>query len=198
MIATIEHPLGNIQIDLSQPIDLAVPMHRKGPRAWYADAMWIRPVINRYFTGSVALGGKVNFNDIYFNPHAHGTHTETVGHITRDLVSIENALLKYWWLAKLISITPELLEVDSERMKKGDRVIMLKQLKQAIGDERPEALLIRTPTPTSFTCNRRLRAGWQKLASNICSWICLPLIERRTTENFWRTTHFGIIPRTPG
>jgi arylformamidase len=144
MIATIEHPLGNLQIDLSQPIDLAVPMHRKGPRAWYADAMWIRPVINRYFTGSVALGGKVNFNDIYFNPHAHGTHTETVGHITRDLVSIENALLKYWWLAKLISITPELLEVDSERMKKGDRVIMLKQLKQAIGDERPEALLIRT------------------------------------------------------
>ena len=144
MIATIQHLQGSYRIDLSRPIDLAIPMHRNGPRAWYAEPMSIRPVINRYFTGSVALGGKVNFNDVYFNPHAHGTHTETVGHISRELYSIENALSQYWWLAKLISLTPKCLEADRDEMKQGDHVIMLDQLKQAIGDQSPEALVIRT------------------------------------------------------
>lgn len=144
MIATIEHPRGPLRVDLSRPIELSIAMHRNGPRAWYAEPMSIRPVINRFFTGSVSLGGKVNFNDVYFNPHAHGTHTETVGHITRELVSIENALAQYWWLAKLVSITPELLDSDFGEMKQGDRVITLNQLQQAVGNDVPEALVLRT------------------------------------------------------
>jgi arylformamidase len=144
MIATIQHPQGTFRVDLSHPIDLSVAMHRNGPRAWYAEPMSIRPVINRYFTGSVALGGKVNFNDIYFNPHAHGTHTETIGHIARDLFSIENALSQYWCLAKLITLTPKCLELDIDEMKQGDHVITLDQLKHAIGDQLPEAIVIRT------------------------------------------------------
>jgi arylformamidase len=144
MIATFEHRQGTFRIDLLRPIDMAIAMHAKGPRAWYAEPMSISPVINRYFTGSVALGGNVNFNDIHFNPHAHGTHTETVGHISRELVSIESALTHYWWLAQLITLTPECLNISVDEMKQGDRVIMLEQLQQALGNERPEALVIRT------------------------------------------------------
>jgi kynurenine formamidase len=144
MIATIEHPQGKLTIDLSNPIDLSIPIHGRGPRAWYADAAIIKPVINRYFTGSVALGGNVNFNDIYFNPHAHGTHTETVGHIARELISIENSLSRFWWLAKLISITPSTIKTELNGMKEGDSVITLAQIQDAIGNNIPEALIIRT------------------------------------------------------
>ena len=34
--------------------------------------------------GSVAEGGSVNFYDIDFNPHGHGTHTECIGHISKE------------------------------------------------------------------------------------------------------------------
>ena len=144
MIATIEHPTGELKIDLSNPIDLSIPIHSHGPRAWYAEPAIIKPVINRFFTGSVALGGKVNFNDVYFNPHAHGTHTETLGHIASELVSIENTLPRFWWLAKLISFTPTIIVAEDNGMKQGDRVITLAQVRAAIGDDAPEAVIIRT------------------------------------------------------
>jgi arylformamidase len=71
-------------VDLSKPIDISIPLGPDGPRAWYVAPMSIAPVINAHFTGSVALGGSVNFRDVKFNPHGHGTHTETVGHITKE------------------------------------------------------------------------------------------------------------------
>ncbi|MFM7234108.1 MAG: cyclase family protein [Flavobacteriales bacterium] len=144
MIATIQHPLGEFRIDLSKPLDLSIGVHAAGPRAWYADAASIRPVLNQYFTGSVKLGGKVNFFDVHFNPHAHGTHTETVGHIARELVSIEHALPRFWWLAQVISVKPVTLETDNGPLKKGDTVIMLEQLQQAMSRVDVEAVVIRT------------------------------------------------------
>jgi arylformamidase len=171
MIATIEHPKGTYRIDLSQPLDLSISIHREGPRAWYAGPASIRPVINQYFTGSVALGGKVNFNDIYFNPHAHGTHTETAGHVARELISIENALQRYWWTARLVSITPHIIEHDTDDSKKGDTVILLEQLQALLGDDLPEAVIIRTHpnteankqalySNTNFTYLQREAAAW--------------------------------------
>jgi arylformamidase len=144
MIATIQHPLGEFRIDLSKPLDLSIAVHGRGPRAWYADPASIRPVLNQYFTGSVKLGGKVNFFDVYFNPHAHGTHTETVGHIARELVSIEHAIPRFWWLAQVVSVEPRIIESDSGTLKKGDSVIMLEQLQQAMSHVHVEALVIRT------------------------------------------------------
>ena len=144
MITHIEHHGNTFTIDLSKPIDLSIAMHAEGPRAWYAGKMRIAPVINQYFTGSVALGGKVNFNDVFFNPHAHGTHTETVGHITRELVSIERALSRYWWFAQVITITPAISNTSNEIEQKGDSIITLQQVQQALGNSTPEAVIIRT------------------------------------------------------
>ena len=144
MIATIQHPQGVFRIDLSKPIDLSIAIHSKGPRAWYADPASIRPVLNQYFTGSVKLGGKVNFFDVHFNPHAHGTHTETVSHIAREFVSIENAITRFWWLAQVVSIEPHTIESDTDTLKKGDTVVMLDQLQKALSSVQAEAIIIRT------------------------------------------------------
>jgi len=144
MITHIEHQGRQWTIDLSKPLDLSIVLHAKGPRAWYADKMRIAPVINRYFTGSVALGGNVNFNDVFFNPHAHGTHTETLGHISRELVSIERALTRHWWIASLITVSPHLCTESNDIAQAGDSIITLEQVQQALSGGVPEALIIRT------------------------------------------------------
>jgi arylformamidase len=155
MITHIQHQSNTFTIDLSQPIDLSIVLHAEGPRAWYAGKMRFAPVINQYFTGSVKLGGKVNFNDVFFNPHAHGTHTETLGHISRELVSIENALTRYWWIASLITLTPHLCTEANDIVQAGDSIITLEQLQQTLSGEMPEALVIRT-TPNSDEKKSRL------------------------------------------
>jgi kynurenine formamidase len=193
MITHIEHLGQNHAIDLSAPIDISIVFHSNGPRAWYADKMRIAPVINRYFTGSVALGGNVNFNDIHFNPHAHGTHTETVGHISRELVSIEQGLERYWWLAKLISVEPELAMIDGIGVKKGDSIITLAQLQKALGNDIPEALIIRTLpnnnakqhlnySNTNFTFMQPEAAAWLAQQSIQHLLVDMPSIDREEDE----------------
>ncbi|MFN0032830.1 MAG: cyclase family protein [Flavobacteriales bacterium] len=144
MIATIEHSKGNFKVDFSRPLDISVPVSADGPQAWYVNKPVIAPVINRYFTGSVRLGGAVNFNNVSFNPHGHGTHTETVGHIARESFPISIAMKKYLHHAMLISVTPHIVTQDAGYIQKGDAIVTQQQLMAAIGDNRPEALVIRT------------------------------------------------------
>ena len=68
-------------IETDEPIDLSIAItdDQKGPRAWYLEHPQMLPVMDNGFIGSVALGGVVNFRNINFNPHGHGTHTESMG-----------------------------------------------------------------------------------------------------------------------
>ena len=84
----------------------------------------------------MADGADVNFNNIWFNPHAHGTHTECVGHITKKVHSINQQLKQFFYLAEVITVAPE---------KKGkDFVISKKQLQFALGNKKRDAVVIRT------------------------------------------------------
>lgn len=110
--------------DLSKPIDISIPLSPSGPRAWYVEPMRITPVRTERFTGSVAEGGAVNFRDISFNPHGHGTHTETSGHIDLEANSINQVLTKYVFFANLVSLAPQPYQgEESAEMKRGDLVI---------------------------------------------------------------------------
>jgi len=209
MIAHFEHKGKTYTINLAHPHDISIVLHADGPRAWYADKMRIAPVINRYFTGSVALGGNVNFNDIQFNPHAHGTHTETLGHIAREMVSIEHGLERYWWLAKLISLTPALADVDGAGVKKGDSIITLEQLQQAIGNDTPEALIIRTLpnnntkqhanySNTNFTFMQPAAAAWLAQLGVQHLLVDMPSIDREEDEGMLLAHHaFWNYPEQP-
>ena len=104
--------------------------------AWYLDDPVILPVQTEDFIGAVVKGAPVNFNNIFFNPHAHVTHTECLGHITDVVHSVNHISHPLFYSAQLISIVPELLE-------NGDQVISLEKLKQ-IGVKEVEALIIRT------------------------------------------------------
>ncbi|NEN24564.1 cyclase family protein [Cryomorpha ignava] len=145
MIASIETFGESYSTDLSKPIDISIPLHPDGPRAWYVDKMTIEPVMTDRFTGSVAKGGAVNFRNIAFNPHGHGTHTETVGHIDNEIISINRTLNKFFFLAELLTIAPKPFTGREEEFKKhGDRIITQADVDLAIGDRKCEALIIRS------------------------------------------------------
>ncbi|OSY87341.1 metal-dependent hydrolase [Tenacibaculum holothuriorum] len=139
MIATIEYNNRKYIIDLTQPIDISIAIDttKQNINAWYLDDPKIFPVSDGEWTGSVAQGADVNFNNIQFNPHSHITHTECVGHITEEVFSVNKELSKFFFLAEVITIAPEQLENK-------DFVISKKQLQHALGNKKRDAVVIRT------------------------------------------------------
>lgn len=139
MIAHIKHRNESYKVDLSNPMSIAIPVqHQTGVRAWYVDFPTIEPVVIGKWIGAVSQGSSVNFKNILFNPHAHGTHTECVGHITPENISIFRTLSNYFFKAKLISVLPD-------HLPDGDTVITTQTLMPHIhSDTLIEALIIRT------------------------------------------------------
>ncbi|MBD0723946.1 metal-dependent hydrolase [Flavobacterium sp. L1I52] len=135
--------INNFEVDLSKPIDISIPLTNTdaNPIAWYLSKPEIKPVVFGNWTGSVQSGASTNFNTIVFNPHAHGTHTECLGHITKDFYSINQCLKQFFFLAELISVQPE--------QQREDLVITLENITTALDVTLEsglvkEALIIRT------------------------------------------------------
>jgi len=135
MIAFIDN---KYQVDLSKPIDISIPLTNtdKNPIAWYIEKPEIEPVKFGDWIGKVSEGSSTNFNNIFFNPHGHGTHTECLGHITREFYSINQCLKQFFFTAELISITPEDIN--------GDLVITKNQIENLLNGKNTNALIIRT------------------------------------------------------
>ncbi|CAD0001474.1 cyclase family protein [Flavobacterium salmonis] len=134
--------ISNFEIDLSKPIDISIPLTNteENPIAWYIEKPAIEPVVFGDWIGKVSEGkSSTNFNNIFFNPHGHGTHTECLGHITKDFYSINQSLRKFFFFARLITVEPE---------KTGeDFVITKEQISKVMnvsGFSKTEAIIIRT------------------------------------------------------
>lgn len=125
-------------INLSKPLDISIELrgNSSNVNAWYVEPPKIEPHTDGDFVGKVSEGASINFNNIRFNPHAHGTHTECVGHITKENHSVNQNLKKFFFLAEVITIAPEKYQDDF--------VISRKQLQYALGNKKREALIIRT------------------------------------------------------
>lgn len=138
MKAKIQYNSKFYKIDLTQPLDISIPLRasKDNVTAWYLDEPKISPVIDGDWIASVAEGASVNFNSIMFNPHGHGTHTECVGHITEKVHSINQNLKQFFFLAEVVTIAPEACNEDF--------IISEKQLKFALGNKKRDALVVRT------------------------------------------------------
>ena len=136
MKATIHYKDQNYNIDLSKPLDISIPLTNtaENPIAWYLNKPVIEHVKMGEWIGQVKYGSSTNFNNIAFNPHGHGTHTECLGHITREFYSINQSLKEFFFLAQVITITPEIHGENS--------IITKTQIQELLG--KPEALIIRT------------------------------------------------------
>ncbi len=139
MIASIFHKGKDYKVDLYQPIDISIPLSsdKNCTSAWYVESMKIEAVTNGNWIGDVNKGGSVNFRNITFNPHGNGTHTECVGHISKEFVTINQCLKQFMFLSEVVTILPTQLD-------NGDYVITKKQLEIVLENTKPEAVIIRT------------------------------------------------------
>lgn len=125
--------------DLSKPIDLSIPLRdgAENPNCFWAPMPEFAPVRADDFIGSTLEGGVVNFFNIRLNPHGNGTHTECVGHISRERFVLRECLTQSHFYAKVVSLYPR-------KTEDGDRVIFQDQLEEVFSGNEAEALIIRT------------------------------------------------------
>ena len=133
----------SFEIDLSKPIDISIPLTNtdQNPIAWYIEKPQIEPVRFGDWVGKVSKGSSTNFNTIFFNPHGHGTHTECLGHITREFYSINQCLTQFFFTAELISVQPESIGEDLVITKESILAALDVTFKNGVPKE---ALIIRT------------------------------------------------------
>ncbi|UNY99423.1 cyclase family protein [Zhouia spongiae] len=138
MKAIIHYKNKKYPINFNNPIDISIPI-RNGEHnvnAWYVGPPVIEPVKDGDFTGAISAGATTNFNAINVIPHAHGTHTECLGHITEEFFSVNEQLKKSFFMAEVVTVAPGKVGEDF--------VIPAQQLKVALHGKRPEAVVIRT------------------------------------------------------
>ncbi len=137
MIATIQYKGENFRIDLSKGHDISIPLEAGEGHvlAWYLGPLQIEAVRMGDWVGEVKSGAAVNFRNIHFNPHSHGTHTESVGHISPEIVSVNRYFNEFFCFARLLTVEPEKINED--------HVISLRSLQEKCS-EPPEAVIIRT------------------------------------------------------
>ena len=160
MKTAIDYQGNQYKIDLAKPLDISIPLRgsKENINAWYLPEPTINPVIDGDFIGKVSEGAAVNFNTITFNPHAHGTHTECIGHITNEFYSINTLLKQFFFYTEVISITPQ--------KKEKDLVFTKEQLIASITTN-PQALVIRTlPNTEEKLTKQYSHTNWPYLTAD--------------------------------
>jgi kynurenine formamidase len=125
--------------DYARPLDLSIPLHFDGPQpAFFSDSpASAAPLRAGAFTGAVHSGASCNCAVLTIAPHCHGTHTECVGHLTRDAFGLAELPPPVPLVARLLSVTPE---------HRGEERVITRQLLESAagpGGEWP-ALVVRT------------------------------------------------------
>lgn len=123
------------QFDLGKGYDLSIPV-RRGPNsveAFYIPHAQMEPYCAGTFVGSVPRGGACNCENIRFNAHGNGTHTECVGHVSKEAHYLPDSLKEHFFIARLISLEPA-------KQADGDALFLPGQFPDTL----PEALIIRT------------------------------------------------------
>lgn len=128
------------EIDDEKPVDISIPLKFNGPQP---NAYGVAPAVSSAceagdIVGDTRRGGSCNFESYTFIPHCNGTHTECVGHITDERISVRDCLQDIFLPAVLVSVTPI-----------GDEPIITKaSVEGALADARAtdnfDALIVRT------------------------------------------------------
>jgi kynurenine formamidase len=147
-------------IDLDKPvtqIDISIPLQFNGPQpnAYGVEAATSEACEAGDIVGDTRRGGSVNFEQCTFIPHCNGTHTECVGHITDERISVLDCLTDVFVAAVLVSVEPD-------KLYSGDLVITDLSLQAAsVGKaaDTPTALIVRTLSNDDSKLTRQYGEG---------------------------------------
>lgn len=101
-------------INLPIIVDLSIPLKFDGPQpnAYGVETAASLACEVEDFVGDTRRGGSCNFERVSFIPHCNGTHTECVGHITNERISVRDCLQDVFIPAMLVSVEPQLVDGD--------------------------------------------------------------------------------------
>ena len=90
-------------------IDLSIPLRFDGPQpsAYGVPPAAGEPCESGTLVGDTRQGGSCNFERYTLIPHCNGTHTECVGHITHERISVLDCLGEAFIVADVVSVMPE-------------------------------------------------------------------------------------------
>ncbi|MEI6457721.1 MAG: cyclase family protein [Pseudomonadota bacterium] len=105
---TLEYGGRRQTAQLDEPLSIAIPLQFDGaqPNHFGAPRAHASALKEGSWIGDVVAGGSVNCAQLTLVPHCNGTHTECVGHLTEDQVSLHDVLRGGLHLARLLTVTP--------------------------------------------------------------------------------------------
>lgn len=154
MLISIKINNKNYDVVSENPLDISIPLDFYGeqPNAFGVDKASSKPCEAGTLIGDTRHGGSCNFEQITLIPHCNGTHTECIGHITNERISVNECLQDAFILANLISIEPEKAFKTNEtyvvELNENDSLITRKFIETALANYQLPitnyALIIRT------------------------------------------------------
>ena len=138
MILSVQINNRSYKIDVENPSDISIPLDFNGaqPNAYGVEKATSKPCEAGSLIGDTRRGGSCNFEEYKFIPHCNGTHTECVGHITDERISVYKSLVDSFIPAALASVTPENASQTAEtypvKLNEKDRMITKKNLRNAL------------------------------------------------------------------
>jgi len=161
MQAIIELNQKRWKVDLNKPLDISIPMRSgaENPNAFGIQHPQFKPFELNGFIGSVDFGGSVNCENLLINAHGNGTHTECIGHISKQKITINQSLTQFFALAQLITC------------KTDNNMLLLETIKPLLL-EGVEALVIRTlPNNTDKLTKNYSGNNPAFLEPALCEWL---------------------------
>ena len=138
---------------LSHPKEISIPLQFDGPQPNHfgVESATSEVITQGSYVGDVNEGGSCNCSKYTVTPHCNGTHTECVGHITSNAVSISDVLRDSLFKTTVITVnSTSIIESDEHYIPKAeqeDRFITAKEIRRAIDGTHTafhEALIVRT------------------------------------------------------
>ncbi len=123
--------------DLNTAQSLAIGLDFRGPQpnAFYLEPARAAAVEAGNFVGDTRRGGSANCADVHLNPHGNGTHTECVGHIVDEPISVGELAVAPLVPAVVLSVAPVTLDDAGEaydgRCEPTDQVLTRRALAEA-------------------------------------------------------------------
>ena len=139
-----------IEVDFSRGMDISIPLYFNGeqPNTYGVDKATSSAYQDGQFIGDTRKGGPCNFETYSFTTHCNGTHTECIGHITNERISILSSLKEEMIPSTLVSVTPKSTNENyTPALNKEDLVITKQDLEiqlKGVNIELLKGIIIRT------------------------------------------------------
>ncbi|MBK9156021.1 MAG: cyclase family protein [Chloracidobacterium sp.] len=122
-------------------IDISIPLRFNGPQP---NAFGVASASSEPL-GDTRTGSSINFERYTFIPHCNGTHTECVGHITNERISVRDCLQDVTIPAYLISVEPlKMAKTGDLEITRRSVETSLSEMEAAATGTGTKALIVRT------------------------------------------------------